>query len=421
MFKTSIHTTLFWGVIMLYLTLVPSPFMHQMPPVAIIAVLFLFIVKGKEAFVALRSQWQSVLFFSSLLWIDGAGMFYTHNTTEGWIDVLLKMSLLLFPVLFASLPKSFIKQNFIILVQQVFVWSVFVAAALVLWQAVWRYAYVNEPMHTFYYVNLMYFQHPSYFALFVNMAIGLLVYKWIKKQQTSAKIAYLNISLLLFFGIFVVLLQSKAGLISLLLMLWAMAVFVWYHYKLKTIALRLFVVPIVLLVGLYVVIPSAFNRVEAATQEMSATSTLNKKIDQQSSSTARAHLWQVAWGIIKTHPILGVGTGDSEDVFQDALRASNSISTDTTVVYNTHCQYLQTYLSIGLLGFVSLLLITLFPIWYGFKQQYILYMAFGVMITFNLLVESMFERQAGIMFFAFFNAFLFYINPVRQFDNATMR
>ncbi len=40
-------------------------------------------------------------------------------------------------------------------------------------------------------------------------------------------------------------------------------------------------------------------------------------------------------------------------------------------------------------------------------------MAFGVMIAFNLLVESMFERQAGIMFFAFFNAFLFYIKPVR--------
>ncbi len=397
MLKTSIHTTLFWGIIMLYLILVPSPFMHQMPPVAIIAVLLLFIVKGKEAFNALRSQWKSVLFFSSLFWIDGVGMLYTHNTTEGWIDVLLKMSLLLFPILFASLPKSFVKQNLITLVQQVFVWSVFVAAALVLWQAVWRYAYVNEPVQTFYYVNLMYFQHPSYFALFVNMAIGILVYKWIKQQQTSTKIAYLNISLLLFFSIFVVLLQSKAGLISLLLMLWAMAVYVWYHYKLKTIALRLFVVPIVLLVGLYVAIPSAFNRVEAATQEMSAVASVSdKKIDQASSSTARMHLWKVSWDVIKQHPILGVGTGDSEDVFQDALRASNSIDKDTTVVYNTHCQYLQTYLSIGLLGFLSLLLITLFPIWYGFKQQYILYMAFGVMIAFNL-----------------FNAFLFYIKPVR--------
>ncbi len=334
---------------MLYLTLVPSPFMHQMPPVAIIAVLFLFIVKGKEAFVALRSQWKSVLFFSSLFWIDGVGMLYTHNTTEGWIDVLLKMSLLLFPILFASLPKSFIKQNLITLVQQVFVWSVFVAAALVLWQAVWRYAYVDEPVQTFYYVNLMYFQHPSYFALFVNMAIGFLVYKWIQQQQTSTKIAYLNISLLLFFGIFVVLLQSKAGLISLLLMLWAMAVFVWYHYKLKTIALRLFVVPIVLLVALYVAIPSAFNRVEAATQEMSTvTSVSDKKIEQASSSAARMHLWKVSWDVIKQHPILGVGTGDSEDVFQDALRASNSIGKDAKMVYNAHCQYLQTYLSIGL-------------------------------------------------------------------------
>ena len=45
---------------------------------------------------------------------------------------------------------------------------------------------------------------------------------------------------------------------------------------------------------------------------------------------------------------------------------------------------------------------------YAFRKKHLLYLLFLGIIAFNLLVESMFERQAGVVFYALFNSFLFY-------------
>ena len=69
---------------------------------------------------------------------------------------------------------------------------------------------------------------------------------------------------------------------------------------------------------------------------------------------------------------------------------------------NAHNQYLQTFIGTGILGFVLLLIMTLFLIIYSFfKKNYIL-MLFSILISFNFMVESMLQSQAGFIFFTFF-------------------
>lgn len=409
MAQKPIYTTLFWSFIMLYLALLPTPLMHQKPPVAILAVAILWISSGAKAAATLKQNWRSFLFFSSLFWVYVGGMLYTQNMQEGWIDIILKASLLLFPFMWASLPVDMQPQRWIHTAKRVFIWAVFGVAVVCILQALWRFTYTDASLGTLFYTDLMYFQHPSYYALFANMAI-LFLADGLIKQQHKSKTRYVDVALLFFFMFLVVLLQSKAGLISLGLMVVAAAFYLWYHHKQKGVAAHLLLWPMLFLVSMYVLMPAAFNRINTVAEVVNTPRPQEgSHVASQGSNGARLQLWQVAWGVIQEHPVWGVGTGDSEDVFQQALRDTNSIDGTEEAVYNTHSQYLQTYLAVGLFAFVVLLFITLFPIWYGFTHQHLIYMCFGIMMAFNLLVESMFERQAGIMFFGFFNAFLYYV------------
>lgn len=407
--------SIFWGIIIVYLALVPTPFMHLKPPFAILALVFLYMADARDAFATLRSRWRSVFLFSSLFWFYLFGMTYTQNVSEGWIDVVLKLSLLLFPLIFAAVPNTYIDRRWIRRLESVFVLSVSVVAIITLGISAYKYYFVGMSSSVFYYADMMYFEHPSYYALYVNLSILLLIRQLIAENSKAMKShysTYFKYSLLFFLVFFVVLLQSKGGLVSLLLMLCSMAVYYWYHYKKRVLATSLVVLPLLTFLLLYLVMPSLFGRMN------DMVSVSNKEVKQeqkrmirgQGSSMARVMLWKEAIALIKEYPILGVGTGDSEDVFQNRLRSVGLIDEQTTLVYNAHSQFLQLTISLGVLGLACLCLLIFFPIVYGFKQKKMHYMAFAVMFAFNVLVESMFERQAGIMFFAFFNAYFFYID-----------
>jgi len=76
---------------------------------------------------------------------------------------------------------------------------------------------------------------------------------------------------------------------------------------------------------------------------------------------------------------------------------------------NAHNQYLQTMITLGIIGLIVLLLNLILPALYSMEQKHYLYLVFLILIGFNLLFESMLETQAGVVFYAFFNAYLFAI------------
>ena len=75
---------------------------------------------------------------------------------------------------------------------------------------------------------------------------------------------------------------------------------------------------------------------------------------------------------------------------------------------NAHNQYLQTALSIGFFGLIVLLISLFLPFVDSFKNGNFLLIIFLLIISFNFLFESMLERQSGVVFYAFFNSFLFF-------------
>jgi O-antigen ligase len=80
--------------------------------------------------------------------------------------------------------------------------------------------------------------------------------------------------------------------------------------------------------------------------------------------------------------------------------------------YNYHGQFLQTLSAVGLLGFLFLFFSLLIPAYnLGLKNKNYLLLAFMFMVFVSFITESMLERQAGVIVYAFFISFLVFIKP----------
>jgi O-antigen ligase len=118
------------------------------------------------------------------------------------------------------------------------------------------------------------------------------------------------------------------------------------------------------------------------------------------STTARILLWETSIELIKEKPIFGFGTGDIKDV----LRARNYEKGYTGVAdadYNAHNQFLNSWIAIGVLGTLCLLLVFL-TLFNQPNSAHLLFTRYTTIIFFFMfLTESFLEVQSGILPFAF--------------------
>jgi O-antigen ligase len=129
-----------------------------------------------------------------------------------------------------------------------------------------------------------------------------------------------------------------------------------------------------------------------------------KKVD---GTVARIFVWKSSLEIIKQNPIFGVGTGDAKQALLEKYEENNQPYA-YKLEYNAHNEYLQTFITIGVMGFLTLVASLFLPAWFAFRQKHMVYLFFLLLIAFHFMVESMLAKQAGIVFYAFFNAILFY-------------
>jgi len=114
----------------------------------------------------------------------------------------------------------------------------------------------------------------------------------------------------------------------------------------------------------------------------------------------RLEFWKTAGQIIKQSPLVGVGTGDVQDAF-DLQYYLDGTSLSEKNRRRAHNQYLTIWLTYGLFGLIYFLFYLLLPLrgnWRGF------YPLFLGIVMLSFLTEDTLETQAGVTFFAFFNA-----------------
>ena len=371
-----------------------------------------FINKAKEVY---HDRKRSFLFLFSILYFFYLfGLLYSKNLDSGFFDVQMKLSLLIFPLIFSTINFNFFDKKKIDKILFAFVLSTLLLSVICIITAYFDYSkslWINE----FYYIplsNINLFgehvlsKHPTYFAMFLNLSYGIVLLKFVENRL---KYSFLKNCLLIFTSIvvfiFVSLLSSKAGIAGFLIVSCSIIVYLIIYKKQYFISCMMVVfVPILFFFSIEF-LPNSFNRIISATEIINSSEEINKKtID---GTAERILVWNSALEILKNNFLFGVGTGDVKDFLVKEYKKEN-ITAAYKQKLNAHNQYLQTALSIGFFGLIVLLISLFLPFVDSFKNGNFLLIIFLLIISFNFLFESMLERQSGVVFYAFFNSFLFF-------------
>ena len=351
------------------------------------------------------SPYSKYLLSFGIIWLLYAiGALYSNQmgTQKGALfNLEIKLSLWVFPLLFTTLDFRRFKPNFRNRMLYAYVAGCLISVLLIFNNAVFSYFQTNST-DVFYYIKLGFTHHPSYLAMYYTFAIAVLLTWILSHPQGNTSKRNAAFFLILVFQLFIVLLSSKAGIMATALLY---LLVIAYHIlkREKRSGIMTSVILLAVFLGTLAFFPKSYSRfynAEEAIENAPSTST-------QDGSVARVLVWQSSLEIIKKHPFFGVGTGDVEPELMKIYKEKDiQIALDETL--NAHNQYLQTFIALGLAGFLMLAAILMIPAWYSFQRKHLLYLAFLTIFAFNMLVESMLERQAGVTFYAFFNSFLFY-------------
>lgn len=370
-------------------------------------------IKTKQAF---QNKWLYV--FWSFFFLHVIGYFFSNNKAEAIWNIEIKLTFFILPFLFfATTFKEIEKQK----IKWAFVLGCLLLLVICIARAL--YYYFIEQTNYFYYSDFTYFLHPSYFAMYLTMAILIMMldvnYTITGKVNTPRFLTFkgvpeggvmfspiINVIITLFLLIGVFLASSKMGLISAILLLPVTLGFILFNKGYKKMVIALLFILIATMSLSYKLFPTPYERIKKAFWVSTSTEQIDKTSAE--STAVRILIWKEAIAIIKQNPLFGVTPGNTNDVLFDAYK-KEGLTGALSKKLNAHNQFLQTFIGTGIIGFVLLLSLTFgLAVWAIIKRHY-LALLFSILIILNFLVESMLQSQAGFIFFLFFSCLL--LNP----------
>ena len=387
------------------------PIYPPLIPPAIALLVINWIAGGN--FIRLFKNSQSKFYFFlfiSLYLLYCTGLIYSENKEYGLKDLETKLSLLLFPIVYFSSEK--LNAEKIRSLFAAFTYGCAAAALLCFGNAVYQYFHVkyllaqniwayNYGINFFLKDRISAWMHPSYISMYFAMALYSIYFFRKENADSSIWKKYFIPAVL---SVFILLFNSKAGILSLFLLgsyiCWQLIV-KERKFKLAaliiTSALSLFSV-------LYFTAPEFEARIKGVFNSFSPDTNIKTS---EESTASRIAIWKAAKIVISENFLTGTGTGDVKDeLINEYKKEEMTFALQQNL--NAHSQFLQTFAAIGIAGFFSLFAALFIPLFREWKKQNSLYIVFLLLMILNLLAESMFETQAGVVFYAFFNSLLLF-------------
>ena len=393
------------------------------------------------------------ILFSGLYIIYLISFFYSENRAYAYDDLLLKLPLLLMPLFLSTVDKLNPSQYNSVL--RTFAISTFFSAIITLLVGYFNYVQTGLTKYFFYH-DLTIFMHSAYYALYALFAIAIFINLYHKTENNKYKIAYSSMAFGL--GIFLFLLSSRMQiLIFVILLTLYILVSAFQKRRIVTGMLVLFLSYACIFL-LVTQMPKTSVRLEQTKEHL-------KNINYpKTNGDARVQIWETAIRVIQKNYLKGSGVGDVKDVLINEYKIlsegegedlveqkieqikhnekwflhirqkaiENNISVEDQLFedaiyvlkdkkirykyfikkgYNYHSQFFQTLAAVGVLGFLFLLFSLLIPAYnLALKNKKYLLLAFMFMFFVSFVTESMLERQAGVILYAFFGSFLTLVN-----------
>lgn len=344
--------------------------------------------------------WALILFFTLYL----ISMLYSDNQASGWSSIESKFSLIAFPLFLPLIFNDGINKKSIIQFINYIALSYIV---LSFGKYFYDYFILND-----YYpfkgsnIGFKFYpeakkMHPTYLSFYYLVIILFKGDELINDLKYKRKVIFsiLNIGL---FSFFVIFLSSKVAFIGLfVIIILLIGKYAKKNGKIKQSLLIFGGFIVILIFGIYN--SSLYVKFEQTYLELTNTKRTNESYIQ--STGARIWFWKTTAEIIQENPIIGVGAGDIRDELSRKYN-EKEIKWIQDKGRDSHQQYLQTFATLGIFGFLSLLSIFILMFYYGIKNKNFILFGFTLIYFIFGFTESMFETQAGIIFFTFFALFL---------------
>ena len=393
------------------------------------------------------------ILFSGLYIIYLISFFYSENRAYAYDDLLLKLPLLLMPLFLSTVDKLNPSQYNSVL--RIFAISTFFSAIITLLVGYFNYVQTGLTKYFFYH-DLTIFMHSAYYALYALFAIAIFINLYHKTQNNKHKIAYSSMASGL--GIFLFLLSSRMQILIFVILL-------TLYILVSAFQKRRIVTGMLVLFLSYACIFLLVRQMPKTSVRLEQTKEHLKNINYpKTNGDARVQIWETAIRVIQKNYLKGSGVGDVKDVLINEYKIlsegegedlveqkieqikhnekwflhirqkaiENNISVEDQLFedaiyvlkdkksrynyfikkgYNYHSQFFQTLAAVGVLGFLFLLFSLLIPAYnLALKNKKYLLLAFMFMFFLSFVTESMLERQAGVILYAFFGSFLTLVN-----------
>jgi O-antigen ligase len=342
--------------------------------------------------------WLSFLFFGMCV----IGLFKSIHPSLAWQSVEVKLGFILFPILFAT--ENYLNdhnRNKLLLF--------FSLSALASISYAFYCSYQENHLEGYsaivFRMNLSKaIMHPGYYSNYFAWALTWCVLYVITLKRGNLFFALLLLFFSACFSLALIWLVSKTAILYCLFfacyVLWLLSVFI------KPMLLRM---GIFLLLGFSVFyvatkVPSIKSRLAESNTDYSK---IDTSITISNSTGSRIIAWREAWGLIKQKPLLGYGTGNANLFLKEKLTQHGYIQLANYPMH-VHNQLLTTWLSIGILGLLLLLILIIYCARIFLLRDDRLGFCLMPFLFLNILTDDMLEIQAGIVFLLFFMYLLFY-------------
>ena len=448
------------------------PFSWRIATYVMIAIFITTILRGvfEEGFKINKAQYNNkfVYFIFIAFWLLYAVSFlYSDNTFEARILIGRKLSFLLFPIFFLCSDLSYLTKDRIKTILYFFVFGIL---TLFFVNLIWTgYDVLIEDKHIniielpskFFKTNTNSFIfteiHRAYFSILTCFALEFCL-KEIFTTDKSKNIILNTISIitLIFLPL---LLASRAGILCTISILFIIWIWISFIKKNKKIGIITGILMVGFIIGGYFAFPKSIDRFTQAIKEI-----------KEGKGEIRLTLRKSTKSAICENFIWGTGIGDKNDEimksfqeykddmvskikhiensdlniynqddnskykqkyientykyvdsiidkndyddspFKEYLSEYNIIKHCIKHELNTHNQFSDTIIAVGMPGFILYLMMLSMPLylWIKNKKLDILFFSLTFIMAFNSLFESVMERQMGIMFFVFFYFLLFH-------------
>lgn len=365
----------------------------------LIAILRLSNVEERRAMVSNFKHYRLLWMLPMLYLLYVVGLLWTSNFKYAGLDLQIKMTFLLLPFVIGTLNFS---REQIKKVLYGFVGGTFIASIFLLWKAYVAYGETNDALSFFYASLTSPLMHPTYFGMYVNLAILILLAQ-VENLNLDRKYVALKLGLI-FFILIAILIEARTAQAATLITVVGMIGFsvVKKKYSVPSIILLLFLT--FFSVGAHRFLTSINNRYALVVSAMETKDQTDQK-KQYDSTTGRFEIWKLAGGLIRENIFLGTGTGDVRDELVKTYYA-NDFEYGYAKKLNAHNQFLQIWATVGIIGLVIFLLALLLPLLKFNTYPQLIFPAFLVLIALNAMTESTLEVQRGVLFFAFFYSLL---------------